>query len=127
MSAAPRIPQQFNGKPIQPMEGRSLVPAFGNQADRSASALYWEHEGNAAIRVGDLKLVRLGRNGPWELYDLKADRTEQHNLAAQQPETVKELAAKWDAWAERAHVVPYPGAKVKEAKKKAKRKPAASP
>jgi arylsulfatase len=119
-------PRQFNDKPIQPMEGRSLVPAFGDQPIQR-EALYWEHEGNAAIRVGDLKLVRLGRQGPWELYDLKADRTEQHDLAAERPETVKDLAARWDAWAERTHVVPYPGAKVKEAKKKAKRKAAASP
>jgi len=89
--------------------------------------LYWEHEGNAAIRVGDMKLVRLGRNGPWELYDLKADRTEQHNLAAERPEMLKKLAGQWEAWAERAHVVPYPGVKAKEAKKKIKRKAAASP
>jgi arylsulfatase A-like enzyme len=119
-------PQQFNDKPIQPMEGRSLVPAFSDQP-LQREALFWEHEGNAAIRVGDLKLVRLGRNGPWELYDLKADRTEQHDLAAARPQTVQDLAAQWDAWAERARVVPYPGGKVKEAKKKAKRKPAASP
>ena len=64
----------------QPLEGRSLVPAFDNKPIQR-DALYWEHEGNAAIRVGDMKLVRLGRNGPWELSDLKADRTELHNLA----------------------------------------------
>ncbi len=100
-------PAEFKGKPILPMEGRSLVPAFNNQAIER-DAIYWEHEGNAAIRVGDWKLVRLGRNGPWELYDLKADRTEQHDLAAEQPERAKELAAKWDAWAKRASVMPYP-------------------
>ena len=56
-----------------------------------------------------MKLVRMGRNGAWELYDLKTDRTEQHNLAAAQPEQAKELAAKWEAWAKRANVLPYPG------------------
>jgi arylsulfatase A-like enzyme len=66
------------------MEGRSLVPAFANQPIER-DALYWEHEGNAAIRVGDWKLVRLGRNGPWELYNLKTDRTELHDLAAAEP------------------------------------------
>ena len=39
---------------------------------------------------------------------MKADRTEQHDLAAEQPERAKELAAKWDAWAKRANVIPYP-------------------
>ena len=105
--AGAAYPKQFNGKTILPMEGRSLVPAFDNQPLRR-EALFWEHEGNAAVRVGDWKLVRMGRTGPWELYDLKADRTEQHDLAAAQPERVKELAAKWDAWAERAQVKPYP-------------------
>ena len=105
--AGAKYPAEFNGKPIQPMEGRSLVPAFANQPIQR-DALYWEHEGNAAIRVGDWKLVRLGRNGPWELYNLKTDRTELHDLAAAEPERVKELAAKWEAWAERAQVKPYP-------------------
>jgi len=89
------------------MEGRSLLPAFENKPIQR-DALFWEHEGNAAVRVGDWKLVRLGRDGPWELYDLKSDRTEQRNRAAAQPKRVQELAAKWEAWAERAQVKPYP-------------------
>ncbi|MBX7207511.1 MAG: arylsulfatase [Verrucomicrobiaceae bacterium] len=100
-------PKEFKGHAITPMEGRSLVPAFANKSiDRDA--LYWEHEGNAAIRVGDDKLVRRGRNGEWELYDMHTDRTELHDLAKSQPGKVKALADKWEAWAERAHVKPYP-------------------
>ncbi len=112
-------PTRFNGKAITPMEGRSLAPAFANRPiDREA--IFWEHEGNAAVRVGDWKLVRLGRTGPWELYDLKSDRTELHNLAAAQPERVKELSATWESWAVRAHAIPYPdaGAGAKKGKKK---------
>ena len=99
---------KYPAAPIQPMEGRSLVPAF---ADRplERDALFWEHEGNAAVRAGDWKLVRLGRDGRWELYNLKTDRTELHNLAAEQPEIARRLAAQWEAWAERARVKPYPG------------------
>ena len=116
-------PKEFKGRAVLPMEGRSLVPAFDDKPIRR-EALFWEHEGNAAVRVGDWKLVRLGRNGPWELYDLKADRTEQHDLAAAQPERAKELAAKWDAWAERAQVKPYPAGDPADtgAPKKAKKK-----
>jgi len=119
-------PKEFRGKAVQPMEGRSLAPAFANQPIQR-DALFWEHEGNAAVRVGDWKLVRLGRKGPWELYDLKADRTEQRDLAAAQPERVKELTAKWDAWAERAQVKPYPSGDPADtgAKKKGKKKGAA--
>lgn len=118
--AGAKYPAEFQGKPIQPMEGKSLVPALDNQPIQR-DALYWEHEGNAAIRAGDWKLVRLGRGGPWELYDLKADRTELHNLAAEKPEVAQQLAAKWEVWAERAQVKPYPQEPARKADR-AKRK-----
>ena len=110
-------PTTYHGHRILPMEGRSLAPAFGNQPIQR-DALYWEHEGNAAVRVGDWKLVRFGRTGAWELYDLKSDRTELHDLASSEPAKARELAQKWDAWAERAHVKPYPDAQKKKGAKK---------
>ena len=116
-------PQQFKDQPIAPMEGKSLVTAFNNES-LSRDTLFWEHEGNAAIRVGDMKLVRKGRNAAWELYDLKTDRTELHDLAASHPEKAKELAAQWEAWAERAHVKPYPAAGGAKKKGKGKKKKA---
>ncbi|MCF7818182.1 MAG: sulfatase-like hydrolase/transferase [Kiritimatiellales bacterium] len=106
--AGATYPAEFNAKPILPMEGRSLLPAFANQPIQR-DALYWEHEGNAAVRVGDWKLVRLGRDGLWELYDMKAGRTELNDLTAKNPEVVKEFAEKWESWAVRTNVKPYPG------------------
>lgn len=106
--AGTQYPREFKGQPILPMEGQSLLPAILANQPIARDALCWEHEGNAAIRVGDWKLVRLHYNGPWELYDLKTDRTELHNRAGSQPELVRELAAKWEAWAARTHVKPYP-------------------
>lgn len=126
--AGAKYPVEFQGRTILPMEGRSLVPAFADKAVER-DALFWEHEGNAAIRVGDWKLVRFGRNGPWELYNLKADRTELHDLAADEPERAKELAAKWDAWAGRTNVKPYPApaqGSAKKGKKKGKAAKAAA-
>jgi arylsulfatase A-like enzyme len=126
--AGAKYPAEFHGHPVQPMEGRSLAPAFANQPIQR-EAIYWEHEGNAAIRAGDWKLVRMGRNGAWELYDLKADRTEQHDLAAAQPDRAAKLAAQWDAWAERANVKPYPAGdagKKKGKKGKKRQSPAAT-
>jgi arylsulfatase len=110
--AGASYPATFHGQPILPMEGKSLLPALDDKPI-PRDAIYWEHEGNAAIRVGDWKLVRLGRNGPWELYDLKADRTELHDLAAVKPQLAGELAAKWEAWAQRAHIKPYPQGKLR--------------
>ena len=82
--AGAKYPTEFHGQPIQPMEGKSLIPALDDKPIER-DAIYWEHEGNAAIRVSDWKLVRLGRNGPWELYNLKTDRTELHDLSSTEP------------------------------------------
>jgi arylsulfatase len=101
-----KYPAERAGEKIAPPEGRSLVPAFGN-GTIERDAIYWEHEGNRAIRVGDWKLVAKGPAAAWELYDMKSDRTETNNLAGQQPERVKELTAKWEAWAHRANVLPW--------------------
>jgi arylsulfatase A-like enzyme len=106
-------PAERSGVAVPPPEGRSLIPAFaGKPVDRTGpigrDGLFWEHEGNRAVRVGDWKLVAKGPAGLWELYDLAADRTEQTDLAATHPEQVKAMAAKWQAWAERAGVLPWP-------------------
>jgi arylsulfatase A-like enzyme len=108
-------PHETAGKEIKPMEGRSLRPPFEDKPiDREA--IYWEHEGNAAVRMGDRKLVRKGRVGAWELYDMNADRTEMHDLAAKQPERTQQLTALWTAWAKRAQVLPAPGTGKKDPK-----------
>ena len=68
--------------------------------------LYWEHEGNSAIRKGCDKLVKKGLKSPWELFDMRQDRTEQNNLALSSPEKVKQMQAEWRSWAQRANVIP---------------------
>ena len=73
-------------KPRPPLSGKSLVPIFDRDADIPRECLYWQHEGNAALRVGDWKLVcESENNGTWELYDLKHDRIESHDLSSQVP------------------------------------------
>jgi arylsulfatase len=115
--AGASYPKEFDGKTILPMEGRSLVPAFADKPVER-EALYWEHEGNAAVRAGDWKLVRLGRNGAWELYNLATDRTELHDLSPQQSSRATAMAAQWEAWAKRADVEPYPDGKAGKGNKK---------
>jgi arylsulfatase len=106
--AGARFPSEFNGKPTLPPEGESLRPFLASSTASRTRPLFWEHEGNAAVRDGDWKITRLGYNAAWELYNMAADRTEQHNLAADQPEKEKAMAAQWDAWATRAFVKPWP-------------------
>jgi arylsulfatase len=106
--AGAQYPAEMGGQKTDPLEGKSLVPSFADQPI-GRDFLGWEHEGNAAIRVGDWKLVRPGWQGAWELYNIADDRTELKNLAAQQPQRTKAMAAQWQKWAERTHVLPRPG------------------
>jgi len=101
-----QYPKSFQGDRITPLEGLSLVPVFQGKQRKGHSELFWEHEGNRAVRQGKWKLVSR-YPGDWELYDLEADRTEMHNLAEQHPAKVRELTGKYEAWAAKANVVPW--------------------
>jgi arylsulfatase A-like enzyme len=87
-------PAEWKGDTIPPAPGRSLKAAFGRDVVIERPALWWMHEGNKAVRAGDWKLVA-AKGDPWELYDLKTDRAESKNLAAQNPDKAKELEALW--------------------------------
>ncbi len=107
-------PARFAEQEIVPQEGVSLRPTCLGKSFARKDALYFEHHLNCAIRDGDWKLVRTGVMGknakvnPWELYNMKVDRSELNNLAQKNPEKVKQLEEKWEAWAKRAHVKPWP-------------------
>jgi arylsulfatase len=107
-------PKKFGEHEIIPVEGVSLRPAFSGKAIERTDALYFEHHLNCAIRDGDWKLVRKGQTGrdaklfAWELYDMKTDRAELQNVADRHPRKVEELVAKWERWAVRAKVKPWP-------------------
>jgi arylsulfatase len=93
--------------PIQPVEGRTLTTAFEGKPE-AERVIYFEHEGNRAVRQGQWKLVAKGPKGAWELYDMAADRTETTDLASANPDRVKTMAAMWDAWAKRTGATPWP-------------------
>ncbi len=116
------FPREHAGRPTVAPEGRSFAPLLtaARPAPPPERPLFWEHEGNAAVRVGDWKLVRQGRTGPWELYNLKLDRTELRDLSAAEPARAKDLAARWEAWARRADALPAPPAAPGGKKKNAK-------
>ncbi len=104
--ARAKYPSDRRGQRVVPMEGVSLRPTFGGNKLRRQNPLFWEHEGNRAVREGRWKLVSKFP-GQWELYDLDADRTETVDLAAKYPDRVKKLSAAWENWAQRANVAPW--------------------
>ena len=89
-------PTEYDGKPVPLMQGRSFAKAIVDPSAAPAhDSLWWCHEGNRAVRVGDWKLVA-AKGTPWELYDLAKDRCETTNLAAAEPVRVESLAAEWN-------------------------------
>ena len=102
--AGASYPTQRDGHAVPPAEGRSLLPSLRGQ-EGAERDLFWEHEGNSAVRRGRWKLVRKHAR-PWELYDIEADRTELDDVAAEHPDLVADLERAYDAWAERCGVIP---------------------
>jgi arylsulfatase A-like enzyme len=96
--AGGKWPVEWKGHQVPPPQGRSLAAALTSDAAISRESLWWLHQGNRAIRVGDWKLAAV-KDGPWELFNLAADRSESHDLAMQEPDKVRELAAQWESLA----------------------------
>jgi arylsulfatase len=103
--ARARYPDERNGERIKAREGVSLVPAFTGHSLHRKQPIFWEHEGNRALRDGNWKLVAKD-NEKWELYDMSKDRSEIHDLAEKYSDRVKTLVTQWDKIAARADVLP---------------------
>jgi arylsulfatase A-like enzyme len=88
-------PDVWDEKKVPPIPGRSLVPAFAADDTVRHDYLWWLHQGNRAVRVGDWKLVA-EKGQPWELFNLANDRSETRDLAAAEPARVAELSALWE-------------------------------
>ncbi len=98
-AAGAPYPSELGGHAIQACDGESLMPLLDGRDWRREQPIFWEHEGNCAVRVGDFKLVR--RHGrDWELYDMAADRTELNDLAGRNAPLEADLKRAYGAWAE---------------------------
>jgi arylsulfatase len=106
--AGATYPKERNGVEVTPQQGISLKPALEGKSLQRTVPLFWEHEGNRAIRDGKWKLVAKGPQGDWELYNIETDRSEMHNLATQNPQLAERLSKQWNDWAIRANVLPWP-------------------
>ncbi|QOV90558.1 arylsulfatase [Humisphaera borealis] len=97
-----------------PLPGRSLLPALAKDVPIERDYLYFSHVGNRALRVGDYKVVSaVVDDNRWELYNIATDRNEEKDLAAAEPDRLKQMVAKWEAvntgyLAEYSKAVPNP-------------------
>jgi arylsulfatase len=106
-AAGAEYPRTRNGRDIQPLEGRSMLPSARGESEHGSRPLFWEHEGNRAVRAGEWKLVQRDLRD-WELYNMREDRTELSDLAEKEPERVKQMAEMYDEWAARCGVRGWP-------------------
>jgi arylsulfatase A-like enzyme len=88
--------ETWEGIAVPRKPGISLVPLFSRDGTATHKSLWWLHEGNRALRVGNWKIVAAGKEAPWELYDLRTDRSETKNLAAKKPKKTQELSEIWN-------------------------------
>ncbi len=102
-AAGAEYPKEHNGHAVTPVEGESLLPVLEGREWSRERPIFWEHEGNRAVRMGQWKLVS-EYPGPWELYDIDADRTELDDRAGREPRRVAAMARAYEEWAERAGV-----------------------
>jgi arylsulfatase len=111
LAGAEHPSQKPNGK-IAPLQGKSLVPLLAGKSGSVRGErdwVGWELFGNRALRRGDWKILHLlraaGGTGEWQLFNLKADPAETHDLAKDNPDQLKELVALWDEYAKNNGVI----------------------
>lgn len=104
-------PETYNGNTIPATAGKSMLPLITGKSKtvHQGQPIYWEHEGNKAVRMGSYKLVlkHSNKDEKWELYDLEQDRSELINLELKEPEKAEEMKKLWEEWASDVKVKPW--------------------
>ena len=101
-----QYPADFGGHGVQNLDGESLFPLFQNTCAERHQPIFWEHEGNCAIRDGDWKLVKVF-GGDWELYNMRVDRTELIDLRKKNAPQAEKMIKEFEAWAEKMGVIDW--------------------
>ncbi len=102
--AGVKYPDYFHNEKTTMIDGKSIIPLINREILTTHDTLFWEHVGGRAVRIGDWKMASL-KGREWELFDLAADRTEIRNLAAEQPERVKNMNVLWEDWARKMKII----------------------
>jgi arylsulfatase A-like enzyme len=109
--AGASYPKTNQGRELPPLIGKSWMPMLSGKVDSirtDKDYLAWEVFGNRAVRQGDWKLrwqFKPYGKGEWELFNLAADPAERNDLAAKQPEKLKDMLALWDDYVKANNVI----------------------
>jgi len=97
---------ELGGHEIQPLHGESFVDLLEGNSWQREQPIFFEHEGNSAIRVNNFKLVRK-YNCDWELYDMDTDRTELHNRVGVNQPLETDMLLQYRDWADKTGVLDW--------------------
>lgn len=108
-----KYPVEYEGRPVLPGEGVSLMPVVRNEKVERTKPVFWEWENGQAMKEGKWKIVRDGLDNKWSLFDLSADPSEVNDLAEKVPQQVVRMDLAFKEWQQRVNIVK----KTKKAKK----------
>ncbi len=100
-----KVPESWTGRDLRPLAGVSLLPILRGEQLVSRPPIHLLFSRDRGLRDGDWKIVSF-QSAAWELYNLAQDRTETHDLAADEPERLKQMIAQWHELAENVLYAP---------------------
>ena len=103
--AGAKPPASYPGREPTPLAGTSLAPIIAGGELRARPPIHLLFAADRGLRDGEWKLVSF-QSAPWELYNLRTDRTELHNVAAQHPDIVRRMVKQWHDMAEHVLMTP---------------------
>ena len=105
---------RYQGRDIEPISGRSILPLLQNKADRiygDEDAIGYELNGHKALFLGDYKIVYnrapIG-DSEWHLYNIVTDPGETADLRDQLPKLFTRMQTLYNEFAREHGVLPVP-------------------
>ena len=92
--AGAKVPDTYPDRKPTPLAGISLAPILAGKEASPRPPIHLLFSTDRGLRDGDWKLVSFQRQ-PWELYNIKEDRTELHDLAAKHPDILTRMVKQW--------------------------------
>ena len=120
--AGARIPDSWPGREPTPLAGISLAPIFAGEKITKRPPIHLLFARDRGLRDGDWKIVSFQQQ-PWELYHISEDRTELHDLAADQAERVERMSKQWHEMAANVLMAPRKECEPVDTKAEPKRHP----